>query len=194
MNDNSIDTLIDLPEEKRWRLLDQHLRMDRMPFGKVFDEDVQLPDGRVIKDWLRVELPPFVIVFAQLQDGHVPFVRQYRQGVRGWTIELPSGQMEAGETPLQSAQRELLEEAGIESNDWISLGQYVMEPNRQCGVCHAFLARNAQATRPPNAGDVDEVSVHLFTLEQVQHNFEAGTFLIGSTVLAVGAALLRLKA
>src|SRR5437868_2106672 len=65
-----------------WRLLDRRLLVDRSPYAVIYDEDVQLPDGETIANFLRVELPPFVIMLVEMEDGTVPFVRQYRQGVR----------------------------------------------------------------------------------------------------------------
>ncbi len=43
----------------------------------------------------------------------IVFVRQYRPPVRGYTIELPAGLIDEGETPEEAAARELKEEAGL---------------------------------------------------------------------------------
>ena len=60
----------------------------------LYDQDLQLPDGEILTNFLRVELPPFVIVFAVMDNGQVPFVRQYRQAVRAYTLELPAGHLD----------------------------------------------------------------------------------------------------
>ena len=40
-------------------------------------------------------------------------LRQYRHAGGGWVWELPAGKLEPGEPPLLTAQRELIEEAGM---------------------------------------------------------------------------------
>src|SRR5580704_3874107 len=56
--------------------------------------------------------PGSVVVLPRLPDGRLILVRQYRYAVKESLWELVAGGMERGETPRQSARRELLEEAG----------------------------------------------------------------------------------
>jgi ADP-ribose pyrophosphatase len=165
---------------------------DRSPFAKVYDEDVRLPDGTVITNWMRVELPPFIIVFAVMTDGRVPLVRQYRQAVRDWTLELPAGHLEPDEEPVVAAQRELHEEAGLAAAEWHYLGKYIMDANRDCGWCNVYLATGAQQVAAPDAGDVGEMTVQYMTLEDVRQRWRAGEFVGAPTALAIGLALARL--
>lgn len=59
--------------------------------------------------------PGSVVVVPHLPDGRIILVRQYRHAVRESLWELVAGGMERGETPRQSARRELLEEAGYKA-------------------------------------------------------------------------------
>jgi len=56
--------------------------------------------------------PGSVVVVPHLPDGRLILVRQYRHAVQESLWELVAGGMEPGETPRQSARRELLEETG----------------------------------------------------------------------------------
>ncbi len=137
-----------------WKVLDRRMVADRSPFAVIWDEDLLLPDGSTITNFIRVDIVPFAIVFAQLEDGRVPFVRQYRQAIGRVSLELPAGHIEKGEEPLHCAQRELLEEAGAVSDDWQFMGHYVLEANRGCGHAHLFLARNARLVSLPEVAAV----------------------------------------
>ena len=176
-------------DKPHWDIVDRRLLVDRSPYAQIYDEDVRLPDGTLITNWVKVELPPFIIVFAVLENGQVPVVRQYRQAVRDWMFELPAGHVEDGEDHLVAAQRELREEAGVEADHWRYLGKYVMDANRDCGMCHAYLATGARQTIAPNAGDVGEMTVHLMSLDEVRQRWLAGEFVSAPTSLSIGLAL-----
>jgi len=174
---------------RHWQVLDHRLTIDRSPYLRVYDEDVQLPDGQIITNWTRVYVPEFVVMFALLDDGRVSFVEQFRQAVGCFTLELPSGGMESDEEPLLAAQRELREETGVEAPDWRFMGRYVMDTNRECGYANVFLAQHAALTVPPDPGDVGEMRQHLLTLAEIRQRFEAGQFVSAPTALTVGLAL-----
>lgn len=178
-----------MTQQPHWEIVDRRLVADRSPYAMVFDEDVRLPDGELIANWLRVELPPFVIVFAVTDDEHVAFVRQYRQAIRGFTFELPSGHIEADEKAIDAAYRELLEETGLRSANWQYLGKYVMDANRECGWAHVFLARDAHQVTSAKPGDLGEWSVHFTPLDEVRNRYAAGEYISAPTALTVGMAL-----
>ena len=60
----------------------------------------------------------YVSVIALTTERQVVLVRQYRPAVERYTLELPSGHVEADETPEQSAHRELAEETGYHAEGW----------------------------------------------------------------------------
>jgi 8-oxo-dGTP pyrophosphatase MutT (NUDIX family) len=176
-----------------WQILDQRLLVDRSPYAKVFDEDVQLPGGAQIKNFVRVELPAYVMVFALLKDERVTFVRQYRLGARDYLLELPAGHLEDAEDALPGAQRELLEETGVAGSDWQSLGKYMMDANRQCGWAYLYLVRDVEQVALPDAGDLGDVSVEFFSLDAVHRAWAAGEFISAPTALCIGLALDALR-
>jgi ADP-ribose pyrophosphatase len=172
-----------------WQILDRRLLVDRSPFAKIYDEDVKLTNGETITNFVRVELPPFAIVFALMEDGRVPFVRQYRLGIRAYTLELPAGHLDGEEDALIGAKRELLEETGVEAPDWQFLGKYVMDANRHCGWCYAYLATRGGQVRQPDPGDLGEFAVEFLPFDEVQHALTSGVLISGPTALCAGLAL-----
>jgi ADP-ribose pyrophosphatase len=175
-----------------WETIDRRLLVDRSPYATIYDEDLRLPDGSVITNFVRVELPDFIVVFSMLEDGRVPMVRQYRQAIRGYSLELPAGQVENGEDTLAAAQRELREEAGIEAVHWEFLGKFVMDANRQCGWCYVYLATDARIAHAADPGDLGEMTLHLIALDQVRAMWQNGELVNAPTALTIGLALERL--
>jgi ADP-ribose pyrophosphatase len=180
---------VDKVEASTWQALNRRLLVDRSPYAQIFEHDVIMPGGETLTDWVDVELPPFAIMFALLDDGRVPFVRQYRQAVSDYTLELPAGHLDGDEDPLIGARRELREETGVEAPDWTFLGRYVMDANRGCGWAYTYLARGARQIAAPNHGDVGDLTVHLLTLDETRRLWSGGQLLSAPTSLCVGLAL-----
>ena len=116
-------------------------------------DEIALPHGgSAIRE--VVEHPGAVVMAAVDDLGSVYLVRQYRHAVGRELLELPAGALEDGEDPLEAAKRELREEAGLEAEDWTSLGFFYSSPGFANERLYAFLARRLHfvATDP----DFDE--------------------------------------
>src|SRR3954466_8420831 len=81
----------------------------------VTTDDVVLPNGHRAKLEV-VPHPGEAGVVALDVQRQVCLLRQYRYVADGWIWELPAGKLEPGEPPLQTAQRELIEEAGVSAS------------------------------------------------------------------------------
>ena len=128
-----------------WQILASRPLLDRQPWLSVWEEDVQLPNGLTIDGYLRARGRDYAMIFALLEDGTAPLVRQYKQGVGRPMYDLPAGYLDApDESPLVAAQRELLEETGLIAGRWESLGHLVIDTNRGDTQAHLYLALDAQ--------------------------------------------------
>src|SRR4030088_3118538 len=64
----------------------------------------------------------YVTVVAMTALDEVVLVRQFRPVVEDYTIELPAGHVEIGQTPEEAARQELLEETGFVAEHFELLG------------------------------------------------------------------------
>lgn len=62
--------------------------------------------------------PGAVMVVPVLDDGRLVMARQYRYPLGQVMLEFPAGKLDAGETVLHCAQRELQEETGYRASEW----------------------------------------------------------------------------
>jgi ADP-ribose pyrophosphatase len=112
--------------------------------GKVLQlnlEQVRLPNGRVAELEIAHH-PGGACIVAVDAEGRVCLLRQFRHAAGGWIIELPAGKLDNREPPLECAQRELAEEAGMTARSWQPLGQFYSSPGVLTEVIHVFLARD----------------------------------------------------
>ena len=95
-----------------------------------------------------------VIVVPLLDDDTVLLVREYAAGVHRYELGLVKGRIDAGETPLQAANRELQEEAGYAARSLQVLRTLSLAPSYMSHQTHLVIARDLHPQRLP--GDEPE--------------------------------------
>jgi 8-oxo-dGTP pyrophosphatase MutT (NUDIX family) len=151
-------------------------------------EQVTLPNGRRATLEI-VHHPGGAAIVAIDAAGRVCILRQFRHAGGGWQWELPAGKLEPGEPPLLTAQRELIEEAGVEARDWRDLGSFLSSPGVFTEVIHLYLARDL-APRELAHEEHEVIEVHWIPLTEAWQRAVTGEFRDAKT--AIG--LLRARA
>jgi len=177
---------------KPWKTKARKTILHNNPWLTVEHHTVELPDGRVISEWPWVKTPDYVNVVAVTEDDKFLCFRQVKYGIEGVTLSIVGGYINEGEEPLAAAQRELLEETGYESPDWLSLGSYLVDPNRGIATGHLFLARGARYLIPRDADDLEEQEMIILTRKQVEAALERGEIKVLAWAAAVAFALRRM--
>jgi ADP-ribose pyrophosphatase len=102
-----------------------------------------------------VSTDDYVAIVATTERGDTLLVRQYRPAVERFTLELPAGHVDAGESPLEAASRELLEETGYRAATIEHLGTLIPDTGRLGNKLWCFYAAEATLARevtPREAG------------------------------------------
>ena len=137
-----VDETADVPES--WPVEStEDLYRSKLPFALRADR-VRHPDGPDEEPFTRVVLehPGAVVVLAVDDEERVFCLRQYRHPAGMRMLELPAGLLDVeGEEPRAAAERELLEEAGLEASDWVPLASAYSSPGISSELIHYFVAR-----------------------------------------------------
>jgi ADP-ribose pyrophosphatase len=160
---------------------------------EVGEERVGLPDGREVDGFLWVRMRDFVAMVAVTERKEVILVRAYKHGARRVSLAVPAGYIEDGEEPLAAAKRELREETGYESEDWASLGSFVVDGNYGVATEHIFLARTARKAVEPASGDLEEMEIVTVPHATVSDYVRRGEVVQLSSVAALALAELELR-
>lgn len=154
--------------------------------GKVLTlnlERVTLPNGRVAELEIAHHPGGATIVAVDAQN-RVCLLRQFRHAAAGWVWELPAGKIDNREPPLETARRELEEEAGATAASWQSLGDYLSSPGVFTEVVHLFLATGL--TRfPPRPEEHEVFEVHWLPFRDVLRMAHSGELRDGKSLVAV---------
>jgi len=131
------------------------------PFaGRIWDvrrEQVRLPHGQTVTRDVIIH-PGAVGVIALDDQDRVLLVRQYRHPVGMYLWEPPAGLLDLpGEDPLLTAQRELVEEAGLVAQSWWVLADWFNSPGGSSEGFRCYLARGiSPAPQGRPVGDAEE--------------------------------------
>lgn len=124
---------------------------------RVRQDTVVQPRGTVCT-YEYAEVKPGASVLALHDNGDVVLVREWKYALDGPSLEVVSGGLEPGEDPLDGAQRELREEAGLVAREWVPMGR--VDPFTTMLVCPTslYIARGLEAVaHEREEGEVMEV-------------------------------------
>ena len=107
-----------------------------------------------------VDHPGASAIVALDAEGRVLLIQQYRHPIRHRDWEIPAGLLDvAGEAPLETAKRELVEEADLEADDWQELVSIFTTPGGNDEVVHVFLAQGLRPVGEAHAREAEEADI-----------------------------------
>lgn len=135
-------------------------------------------------------MPDYICVVARTTDQRILMVRQYRPAVEDYTLELPAGTVDAGETPEQAIRRELEEEAGYRVGKLTHLGTLNPDTGRLSNRMWCYWADGVE---PIGDAFVPEEGVEPLSLttEELQTEIAAGRLNHALHLAAVSLAVMH---
>ena len=141
-----------------WKTIESTTEL-KAPYVTVKKNKVQLPDGAVIDDFYTVTIQDAALIVALTADNQVLLKSEYRYACGTNVIECPAGMVEDGEDPKATAERELYEETGYESDDWTYLGPTWESTSKLTNTMHLYLAQNCVKVSHQHLDNNEHLSV-----------------------------------
>jgi ADP-ribose pyrophosphatase len=129
---------------------------------KLREDKVVQPGGEE-NIYSDLEKPPGVFIIPVDSDGSIYLIRQYRYPVKKFIYEIPAGTVDAKNSLLSNAKRELFEETGLTAKKWRKLGSYFAAAGHENLKIYTFLATDLDlSTFKLTHHDDDELITKIF--------------------------------
>lgn len=170
-------------------MAEEFKRLDRelVYHGAIVDfykDTVQVPNGNVV-EWDFIGHKGAAAVVPVREDGKLLMVRQYRNALDRYTLEIPAGGLNGSDEPTRdAAARELEEETGYRSDELerlITIRTTVAFCNEKIDI---YTAKNLIKTKQHL--DEDEfIHVEAFSIEELTQMIMEGKIEDAKTVAAI---------
>lgn len=167
---------------RRWRRVATR-RVYDSPWAALREDSIVFPGGEE-STYSVFELGECVGVLPLLDGDRVLLVRQYRYIGDHFPWEMPTGSIDAGETPEQAANRELAEEAGYHAAELEPLGRFHTSKGHCEEVAHLFAGR-ALTPRHVAHDATEEIERRVFLFADVLQMVLDGRIVDSMTIIAV---------
>lgn len=170
-------------------MADEFKRLDReLVFAghilDVYQDTVQVPNGNVVK-WDFIGHKGAAAVVPVTEDGKILMVRQYRNALDRYTLEIPAGGLNGADEPTKdAAARELEEETGYRSEDLellITIRTTVAFCNEKIDI---YVAKNLIPSKQ-NLDEDEYINVESYTIDELTQKIFTGEMEDSKTVAAL---------
>ena len=169
--------------------MEEFKRLDRklVYHGAIVDfykDTVLVPNGNVV-EWDFIGHKGAAAVIPVREDGKLLMVRQYRNALDRYTLEIPAGGLNGAEEPTKTAAtRELEEETGFRSDNL----EWLMTIRTTVAFCNEkidiYVAHNLVESRQ-NLDENEFINVQAYTVDELCHMIYEGKIEDSKTICAV---------
>ena len=170
-------------------MADEFKRLDRelVYKGSIIDfykDTVQVPNGRAVK-WDFIKHQGAAAVVPVTEDGKLLLVRQYRNALDRYTLEIPAGGLNGPDEPTgEAAARELEEETGYRAGKI----QWLITIRTTVAFCNEKIDIYVATDLIPGSQHLDEdesIDVEAYTVDELCEKIFAGEIEDSKTISAI---------
>ena len=168
-----------------WKTLASESGPELPLFSTRFDR-VENPRNGMTMKAVVIESEDWVNVVALTPQRRIIVVEQHRFGTGKVSLEVPAGVVDPGESPRETAERELREETGYSSGDWTSLGSVESNPAFMNNLCHFWLATDVFRTQEQSLDAGEDIGAHELDFDELEAAIADGRMRNALSLLALG--------
>jgi ADP-ribose pyrophosphatase len=123
------------------------------------------------------------VIVPVRSDGRLVLIRQLRIATGKWIWEFPAGTLEKGESVIQCAKRELIEETGWQAGRIRKVLEFFPTPGISTEKMYLFIADRLKRAAPRERDADEELEVAAFPVSQIERMIRRRQIIDGKTIL-----------
>ena len=167
------------------------IKRDGCRIFDVYEKRMRHPERKESGTFYVIESSDWVLSVPLTKDGRIVMVEQYRFGANELCLEIPGGVMHVGENPIETAERELLEETGFKGDRGEVIGWCYPNPAIMNNRVHFVLIRNCVDGHGMNWDEHEEIKTHLVPLIELRQKILKGEILHGICLIGLNYLFLH---
>jgi len=157
----------------------------------IREDQIVRPDGTE-GFYHVVDRPSVVVIVPITKNGEIYFIQINRYTTKETRWELPAGSSDK-QNELLASKRELEEETGLTSDNWVSLGTIEVAPGMTGQLEYVFVARDVELTNKNKQDEENISNMQKFSYKKVLEMIKKGEIANGPTISAIMKASLVLS-
>ena len=146
----------------------------------VYSERVDFPEGGHTHFDI-VKHPGGAVIAAINEQNEICLLKQWRHAIGQFIWEFPAGCLEPNEPPMETAKRELEEEAGVIGNTWLELGKVTTSPGFSNEILYFYKASDL-SSGTVKLDEAEQLEAHWLPLESVYEMAKSGEIIDAKTL------------
>lgn len=143
---------------------------------KIYEMISRNPAIKTVEDIRSKKADAVVLIIHDETGERILLNREFRLALGDWVYNFPAGLIDPGETPEESARRELREETGLELleiRDQMTLSYSAVGFSNESNIC---LVGTAAGTFQKSSSPVEEIEAAWYTREEVRELLSRESF------------------
>lgn len=164
------------------------------PWLTTIEDTVIQPNGKKgIYSMVDRKPANFIIPYDSKTDS-IYMLKEFRYPLQKEIWNIPAGAIEKGETELNSAKKELLQETGMRARVWKKLGKIYSSPGHLRSHFNVYLATNldfSQLGLDGLEGDESILEIRSFKVPEIKKMMAKNKIVCGPTLASLGIFFAR---
>lgn len=150
-----------------WKLL-QRKKVFYSRFLNIYEDRVELPNGKIIDDYTVVEKSSIVMIVATDTNNNVIVLHEYKHGAGEVLYTLPAGHKEENETSIYTAKKELAEETGYTGGTFEDIGILYDYPSKDIHKVFVVRAKDLAPTTNVSHEETESIAFMALSIEKIK--------------------------
>ena len=155
-------------DNKKWKILSRKKVYDGSPYINIFVDKVELPNGKIIDDYHRIEVNNAVMILIENDSRELLVYEEYRHGINEVSYTFPAGGIEDGESLEDTTKREIMEELGYTFENYRLIKKYIVSGSYMFSELNMIFVKGIKKIAEPKNKDIENPEIIWLSRREVK--------------------------